>query len=440
MSQNHTSTPEQVTNYRNYTDIHTGNELTRRSLVLILAGGEGSRLKGLTQWRAKPAVPFGGNYRIIDFTLSNCVNSGLRRIGVLTQYKSHSLIRHLQWAWGFMRAEIGEFVEIIPAQQRNGKGWYQGTADALYQNIDIIRRHDPDNVIVLGGDHIYTMDYSRMLYAHAQVGADITVGCVKVPLADAAGFGVMSIDENFRITQFTEKPRVPEPMPGNPDKALVSMGIYIFSTAYLYANLIADADKLDSVHDFGRDIVPESIRKSNAYAFPFLNKDGTPAYWRDVGSVDSYWKANMELCSIKPELDLYYRYWPIWTYQPQQPPTKFLFDNDDARGRVNDSLVSGGCIISGAHVERSIISYAVVIGRGSIVKDSVILPEVRIGENCRITRAVIDKAFTIQDGIVIGENLEEDRKYYDVTESGIVLVTQESHKQHLCPDIQRAVA
>jgi len=422
---------KQAKNYRYYIDANIGSELTRKTLVLVLAGGAGSRLKGLTKWRAKPAVPFGGKYRIIDFALSNCVNSGLRRIGVLTQYKSHSLIRHMQRAWGFMRAEIGEFVEVIPAQQRVALDWYRGTADALYQNIDIIRRHGPENVIVLGGDHIYTMDYSKMLYEHVTSGADLTVGCIEVAREDAKEFGVMSIDENFSITKFTEKPDDPEPMPGKPDKSLASMGIYIFSTAYLYASLIADAENPDSAHDFGKDIVPASISKCVANAFPFVDKDGEPAYWRDVGTVDSYWKANMELCEVEPELNLYSREWPVWTYQTQHPPAKFIFDDDDARGMAIDSLVSGGCIISGALVKRSVIFFGTEIERGSVIKDSVVLPKVDIGKNCRITRAIIDKACAIPEGMVIGEDLDVDRERFHVTENGIVLVTPEMLGQHL---------
>ena len=421
----------QSKHYRYYTDSNTGSEITRKTLVLVLAGGSGSRLKGLTKWRAKPAVPFGGKYRIIDFALSNCVNSGLRRIGVLTQYKSHSLIRHLQRAWGFMRAEIGEFVELIPAQQRVDNEWYRGTADALYQNIDIIRRHAPDNVIVLGGDHIYTMDYSKMLYDHVSSGADLTVGCIEASLEEAAEFGVMSVDENYCITKFTEKPENPEPMPGKPDKALASMGIYIFSTAYLYASLIADSDDADSAHDFGKDIVPKSVSNCHARAYPFLDNEGNSAYWRDVGTLDSYWAANMELCEVEPELNLYSRDWPIWTYQTQHPPAKFIFDDDDVRGIAIDSLVSGGCILSGARVKRSVIFFATEIERGSVIKDSVILPKVSIGENCRITRAIIDKACTIEDGTIIGEDLELDRKRFHVTDSGIVLVTPEMLGQHL---------
>lgn len=427
---------QQAKNYRYYTDSNVGSEITRNSLVVVLAGGAGSRLKGLTLWRAKPAVPFGGKYRIIDFALSNCVNSGLRRISVLTQYKSHSLIRHLQRAWGFMRAEIGEFVEIIPAQQRIANEWYRGTADALYQNIDIIRRHAPENVIVLGGDHIYTMDYSKMLYEHVMSKADMTVGCIEVPRTDASEFGVMSIDEDFRITKFTEKPTDPEPLPGKSDKALASMGIYIFKTSYLYASLIADAANTSSAHDFGKNIVPRSISRCAAYAFPFVKKDGTPAYWRDVGSVDSYYAANIELCAVQPELNLYSRAWPIWTYQTQHPPAKFVFDDETARGQAIDSLVSGGCIISGARVKRSVIFFATEIDRGSVIKDSVILPKVNIGENCRITRAIIDKACVIPDNTVIGENLEEDRQRFHVTEKGVVLVTPSMLGQNLYSDEQ----
>jgi len=422
---------KQSKNYRYYIDANTGTELTRSTLVLILAGGEGARLKDLTKWRAKPSVPFGGKYRIIDFALSNCVNSGLRKIGVLTQYKSHSLIRHLQRAWGFMRGEVGEFVEIIPAQQRVRKEWYSGTADAIYQNIDIIRRHAPKYVIVLGGDHVYTMDYSHMLYQHASTNADMTVGCVEVSLDDATEYGVMSVDENLAITKFTEKPDNPEPMPGKPDKALASMGIYVFSTAYLYASLIQDAHCKTSSHDFGKDIVPGNITNCACFAFPYKNESGEAAYWRDVGSVESYWQANMELCGVEPELNLYNRYWPIWTYQTQHPPAKFVFDDDDARGEAIDSLVAGGCIISGARIKRSVIFFATEIERGTIIKDTVVLPKVNIGENCRIMNAIIDKACVIPDGTVIGEDPEEDKKRFHVTENGIVLVTPEMLGQDL---------
>ncbi|WP_124950811.1 glucose-1-phosphate adenylyltransferase [Sulfuriferula thiophila] len=423
---------EQGKLYRYYTEPKMVTELTRRTLVLVLAGGEGSRLKNLTAWRAKPAVPFGGKYRIIDFALSNCVNSGLRRIGVLTQYKSHSLIRHLQRAWSFMRAEIGEFVEILPAQQRtHKKEWYQGTADALFQNLDIVRRHDPQYVIVLGGDHIYTMDYSAMLLRHAETGADFTVGCIEVPCEEASEFGVMSVDENMRITKFTEKPAEPEEIPGKPGIALASMGIYIFSTEALFKILDDDANKLGSSHDFGKDIIPANIHTSLAVAYPFRNEDGEPGYWRDVGTVFSYWKANMELCEIDPELNLYNRDWPIWTYQPQSAPAKFIFDDEGRRGEAIDSLISAGCIISGARVKRSVVFFGCRIENFSLVKDCVILPKVSIGKNCRITRAVIDKACDVPDNTVIGENLEEDAKRFHVTKEGIILVTPEMLGQHL---------
>lgn len=418
------STDEQAKLYRYYTEPKMVTELTRKSVALVLAGGEGSRLMDLTAWRAKPAVPIGGKYRIIDFALSNCVNSGIRRIGVLTQYKSHSLIRHLQRAWGFMRAEIGEFVEILPAQQRtHKKEWYQGTADALYQNIDIVQRHHPEYVVVLGGDHVYTMDYSEMLLYHVQTGADFTVGSIEVPRAEASAFGVMSVDENMRITRFTEKPKEPETVPGKPDTALVSMGIYIFSKDFLYKALVDDAGNLQSSHDFGKDVIPENIAEARAMAFPFRTQSGAPGYWRDVGTVFSYWQANMELCAIEPELNLYNRDWPIWTYQPQYPPAKFIFDDEGRRGEAIDSLISAGCIISGARLKRSVVFFAVKIESYSLVKDSVVLPKVNIGKHCRITRAIIDKGCVIPDGTVIGEDRAEDAKRFHVTPEGIVLVT-----------------
>jgi glucose-1-phosphate adenylyltransferase len=418
--------------YRYYTEPKMVTELTRKTLVLILAGGEGSRLKNLTAWRAKPAVPFGGKYRIVDFALSNCVNSGLRRIGVLTQYKSHSLIRHLQRAWSFMRAEIGEFVEILPAQQRtHKKEWYQGTADALFQNLDIVLRHSPEYVIVLGGDHIYTMDYSAMLLHHVERGADFTVGCIEVPREEASEFGVMSVDDEMRITTFTEKPVHPEAMPCKPDTALASMGIYVFTTEYLFRILKEDAEIAGSSHDFGKDIIPANIHNARAMAYPFRSETGAPGYWRDVGTVYSYWKSNMELCAIDPELNLYDRDWPIWTYQPQSPPAKFIFDDDGRRGEAIDSLISAGCIISGARVKRSVVFFGCTVESYSLIKDCVILPKVSIGKNCRISRAIIDKASVIPDGTVIGEDLVEDAKRFHVTKEGIVLVTPEMLGQHL---------
>ncbi|MCK5902692.1 MAG: glucose-1-phosphate adenylyltransferase [Cocleimonas sp.] len=408
-------------------------ELTRKTLVLVLAGGEGSRLKDLTRWRAKPAVPIGGKYRIIDFALSNCINSGLRKIGVLTQYKSHSLLRHLQRGWSFMRDEIGEFVELLPAQQRTDeKAWYKGTADALYQNLDIMQRHAAEYVIVLGGDHIYTMNYADMLIQHVQSGANFTVGCIEVPREEATGFGVMSVNDDMRISKFVEKPIEPEGMPDNPEVSLASMGIYIFSTRFLYETLVEDAHDPESSHDFGKDIIPKKIKESIAMAYAFRDEEtGQPAYWRDVGTLASYWKTNMELCEIEPQLNLYDRDWPIWTYQTQHPPAKFIFDDEGRRGVAIDSLVSGGCIISGARVKRSVLSFATVVESYSVVKDSVILPKVSIGRNCRITKAIIDKGCVIPDDTIIGENLEEDRKKYHVSPEGIVLVTPLMLDQHL---------
>ena len=426
------SKDEQARLYRYYTEPKSVTELTRKTLALVLAGGEGSRLKDLTLWRAKPAVPIGGKYRIIDFPLSNCVNSGIRKIGVLTQYKSHSLIRHLQRAWGFMRAEIGEFVEILPAQQRtNKKEWYQGTADALFQNIDIMLRHHPEYVLVLGGDHVYTMDYSDMLLHHVETGADFTVGSIEVPVEEARSFGVMTVDADMRITQFTEKPDKPDCIPGKPGIALASTGIYVFSKDFLYQALIEDAGKTGSSHDFGKDIIPSKIGNSRAIAFPFRNREGQPAYWRDVGTLDSYWKTNMELCSVEPELNLYNRNWPIWTYQPQYPPAKFIFDDEGRRGEAIDSLIAGGCILSGARVKRSVLFFATTVESYSHVRDSVILPKVSIGKNCRINRTIIDKGTVIPDGTVIGENREEDAKRFHVTPEGIVLVTSAMLGQNL---------
>jgi len=426
------NTEEQSKNSKSYMDPNMVNILTRKTLVLVLAGGEGSRLHQLTQWRAKPAVPFGGKYRIIDFTLSNCINSGLRRIGVLTQYRSHSLIRHLQRAWSFMRNEGGEFIEILPAQQRTSKKqWYQGTADALYQNIDIIRRHQSEYVLVLGGDHIYSMDYSPMLIHHVQNKADFTVGCIEVPIDKAHEFGVMSIDKDFCIKDFNEKPEKPQPMPDNPNTAMVSMGIYVFSTKELYKILTTDADNIDSSHDFGKDVVPMNIANSHAVAYPFSQEEGKPHYWRDVGTIDSYWDANMDLCNIDPELNLYDRKWPIWTYQTQLPPAKFIFDDKDRRGEAIDSLISAGCIISGAKVKRSIIFYATTIGSYSSVKDSVVLPKVTIGENCSIRRAIIDKGCIIPDGTIIGEDSQHDAEKYHISKNGIVLVTKEMLGQNM---------
>ncbi len=415
-----------------YCETKTSTELTRKTLALVLAGGEGSRLKALTRWRAKPAVPFGGKYRIIDFVLSNCVNSGIRKVGVLTQYKSHSLIRHIQRAWSFMRYEVGEFVELLPAQQRVDKEWYKGTADALYQNLDIMRRHTPEYVLVLGGDHIYSMDYSKMLLEHANSGADVTIGCIEVPRMDATGFGVMSVDETYKITKFTEKPADPEAIPGKPDMALASMGIYIFSTEFLFQKLIEDSDNPNSSRDFGKDIIPSIIDDWKVQAYPFVDGKGEPIYWRDVGTIESFWKANLDLCSIKPELNLYNRDWPIWTYQAQQPPAKFTFDDEGRRGEAIDSMVTGGCIISGASIKGSVIGSGGRVHSYSTIKDSVLLPRVEVKRGCRIKNAVIDKGTVIPEGTIIGEDPVADAERFYVEESsGIVLVTPDMFDQRL---------
>jgi glucose-1-phosphate adenylyltransferase len=402
-------------------------------MALILAGGRGSRLHKLTEWRAEPAVPFGGKFRIIDFALSNCLNSGIRRVGVLTQYKADSLIRHIQQGWGFLRAEFGEFIDIMPAQQRLVDTWYSGTADAVYQNLDILRQRAPEYIVVLAGDHIYKMDYGLMLAAHAESNADLTIGCMEVTLEEASGaFGVMDVGEDSRIREFIEKPLNPPPMPGRPDHTLASMGIYIFNTAFLFEQLIKDADTSGSSHDFGQDIIPAVLKNYRVFAYPFRNVDsGVQAYWRDVGTLDAYWQANIELIDVDPELNLYDNEWPIWTYQAQTPPAKFVFDDPDRRGMAVDSMVSGGCIISGSEVRHSLLFSNVRVNSFCVVKDSVILPDVNIGRHCRISKAVIDKGCHIEPNTVIGENLEEDSKRFHVSPGGVVLVTPDDLGQKL---------
>jgi glucose-1-phosphate adenylyltransferase len=410
------------------------SHLTRDTLALILAGGRGARLQQLTHWHSKPAIPFGGKFRIIDFPLSNCINSGIRRIGVMTQYKSHSLIQHMQKGWSFLRGEFGEFVELLPAQQRVKDGWYAGTADAIYQNLDIIRNYNPKFVLILGGDHVYKMDYGPMIAAHVETAADLTVGCVEVSLAEARGFGVMTVDAEGKIIGFSEKPEQPVALPGHADVALASMGIYIFNTEFLFEQLIRDVDTLGSNHDFGHDIVPMAVDRYKTYAYAFNDPDkGGQAYWRDVGTVDAYWQANLELIGVTPELNLYDEVWPIWTYQEQQPPAKFVFDDDDRRGMAVDSMVSGGCVVSGAYVQHSVLFSHVRVNSYSRVTNSVILPEVEIGRHCRICKAVIDQGCQIPEGMVIGEDPVEDARRFHVTEQGVVLVVpdmlgQQAHR------------
>jgi glucose-1-phosphate adenylyltransferase len=402
------------------------SRLTRDTLALILAGGRGSRLKQMTDWRAKPAVPFGGKFRIIDFPLSNCVNSGIRRVGILTQYKAHSLMLHIQQAWSFMRGEFGEFVELLPASQRTEQGWYSGTADAVFQNMDILRNHGPEYVLILAGDHIYKMDYGDMLAKHVEQGADMTIGCIEVPLEQASALGVMSVDMNRRIVAFDEKPENPTPVPGKEDVALASMGIYIFNAKFLYEQLMKDAQTAGSTHDFGHDIIPELIKNYKVLAFPYKDVQGNdPGYWRDVGTIDAFWEANLELIGVTPELNLYDESWPIWTYQTQLPPAKFVFDDDDRRGYAVDSMVSGGCIISGSKISHSVLFSNVEVDSFSEVKDAVVLPHVKIGKNCRLNKVILEKGCEVPDGTVIGEDLEADAQRFHVSPKGVVLVTPE---------------
>ncbi|MDQ6955098.1 MAG: glucose-1-phosphate adenylyltransferase [Mariprofundaceae bacterium] len=408
------------------------SRLTANTVALVLAGGKGSRLKALTEWRAKPSVPFGGKFRIIDFPLSNCINSGIRRISVVTQYKSHSLQRHLQRGWSFLSGQFGEFLEVLPAQQRQGEGWYEGTADAVYQNLDIIRHYDPEYILILAGDHIYKMDYGKMIAAHYANDADITVGCIPVPLDEASAFGVMAIDRDERIVEFAEKPENPKTMPSDDTQALASMGIYVFSTKYLRDRLVEDAKNPDSTHDFGHDLIPHAIEHANAFAFPFVNANtGGPSYWRDVGTIDAYWEANINLAELEPELNMYDKSWPIWTEQEQLAPAKFAFDNDDRRGMAVDSLISGGCLITGSTVRHSVLFSNVRVHSYSNVEDSVVLPDVEIHRNCRLKKCVIDKGSTIPEGTIIGENMEDDKKRFDVSPNGVVLVTPEMLGQNL---------
>ncbi|MBK6959655.1 MAG: glucose-1-phosphate adenylyltransferase [Nitrosomonas sp.] len=411
------------------------NSVTHNTLALILAGGRGSRLHQLTDWRAKPAVPFGGKFRIIDFPLSNCVNSGVRRIGVVTQYKSQSLIRHIQHGWSFLDGRFKEFVELLPAQQRTTETWYQGTADAVFQNLDILLRHDPKYVLILGGDHIYKMDYSKLLAEHLEKGADMTVACLEIPLHEASAFGVMGVNDAWQVTSFAEKPETPAPIPGQPQKALASMGIYVFNAAFLYEQLIRDSKINESSHDFGKDLIPYMVPRYRVFAHRFLNScvnmaSGIP-YWRDVGTVDAYWEANFDLTTVTPELNLYDEDWPIWTHQEQLPPAKFVFDDEDRRGQALDSSVSGGCIISGATVRRSLLFSNVKVRSYSSVEDSVILPNVEIGRYARLRRVVVEKQCIIPEGLVAGYDTEEDRKRFYVTEKGITLITPEMLGQNV---------
>lgn len=410
------------------------SQLTRSTVAMILAGGRGTRLNKMTDWRAKPAVPFGGKYRIIDFPLSNCMNSGIRRIGILTQYKADALIKHVQLGWGFLRGQFGEFVNLMPAQQTaQGGGWYEGTADAIYQSIDMLRSQNPELVLILAGDHIYKMDYGAMLADHVKQKAALTIGCLEVPIDEAKELGVMHVDENRIVHAFVEKPENPPTIPGRTNVALASMGIYVFNTEFLIEQLIKDAKKTGSSRDFGHDIIPAVIDEHTVNAYPFLNLQGKQSYWRDVGTIDAYWDANMELIGVNPDLNLYDTTWPIWTYQEQNPPAKFIFDDDERRGQAVDSMVAGGCIISGATVKHSLLFSNVKVNSHATIVDSVILPEAVIGRNCDITKAIVEKGCLIPEGTVIGKNRVEDEKKYHVSPSGVVLVTPDmlGQERHL---------
>lgn len=398
--------------------------LTHDTLALVLAGGRGSRLHELTRWRAKPAVFFGGKFRIIDFPLSNCVNSGIRRISVLTQYKAHSLIRHLVKGWSSFHSELGEFVEVLPASQRTTSNWYAGTADAIYQNLDIIESLRPKYILVLSGDHIYKMDYGALLTYHVEKQAQMTISCIEVSLEKAKGFGIVGVDTENRVVSFDEKPAEPRPIPGSTQTALASMGNYVFDTDFLYEILQQDATNNQSSHDFGKDIIPSIIHDTQVYAYPFQGEEnGAQAYWRDVGTLDAFWEANMDLVEVTPELNLYDEEWPILTYQSQMPSAKFVFRDKGRQGEALDSVVSGGCIISGASLERSLLFSSVRVHSFTKVNETVVLPEVDIGRNCRIKRAIIDRGCHLPNGTVIGEDPEQDARRFRVTSNGIVLVT-----------------
>ena len=405
-------------------DTHYVSQLTRNTLALVLAGGRGSRLHELTEGRAKPAIYFGGNFRIIDFPLSNCINSGIRRIGVLTQYKSHSLIQHLVDAWSFFQRDLGEFIEILPASQRTTGDWFMGTADAVYQNLDIVRTLMPEYVLVLAGDQIYKMDYGALLVNHKQSGAEMTVACVGVSLEEAKGFGVMTVADDLRVLSFDEKPADPQPMPGSRDIALASMGNYVFNTDFLLRKLEADAANEMSTHDFGKDIIPSIISERRVFAYPFLDPEtGRQPYWRDVGTLDAFWEANMELVAVDPELNLYDMEWPIRTFNRQLPSVKFVFRDANRTGKALDSVVSAGCVISGSEVVDSLLFSSVRVHSYSRIEGSILLPDVEVGRYSRIRRAVIDRGCRIPPGTIIGEDSVADSERFRVSAKGIVLVT-----------------
>lgn len=406
------------------------HQLVRRTVALVLAGGRGSRLKQLTERRAKPAVYFGGKFRIIDFALSNCLNSGIRRMAVVTQYKSHSLMRHMQRGWSFLRAELNEMVDLLPAQQRAGEEhWYRGTADAIFQNIDIIRSSNPEYIVILAGDHIYKMDYSLMIKDHVENDAGCTVGCIEVPVVEATAFGVMAIDDTRNITAFVEKPANPPTMPGSSTISLASMGIYVFNADYLYKLLEDDLANPNSSHDFGKDVIPRCVAEGRALAHPFgmscVSRVATDKpYWRDVGTIDAFWAANLDLASTTPELDIYDTNWPIWTYQRQLPPAKFVPDTNGTTGVAVNTLISGGCIVSGSYVAQSVLFSEVRIHSFCHIEQAVLLPNVEVSRHCRLRRVVVDRNCELPEGLVVGENPELDAQRFERTETGVVLITK----------------
>jgi glucose-1-phosphate adenylyltransferase len=403
--------------------------LPRRAMTLVLAGGRGSRLRQLTDIRCKPAVYFGGKFRIIDFALSNCMNSGLRRIGVLTQYKSHSLLRHLQRGWNFLKSEMNEFIDLIPAQQRIDElNWYRGTADAVFQSLDIVKANEPEYVVILAGDHVYKMDYARMLADHVDSGAPCTVACIEVSREDARDFGVIAIDERRRVTGFVEKPADPPSLPHDPARSLASMGVYVFTADYLYEALRRDMEQPDSSHDFGKDVLPRAVAAGEVFAHPFelscvFDGPDRTHYWRDVGTVDAYWEANIDLTATTPQLNLYDRDWPIWTFQEQLPPAKFVHNTGERRGMATESTVSGGCIISGA-LNRSLLFSSCRVRSYAKVESSVLLPQVEIGRHARLTRTIVDHRCRIPDGLVVGEDPALDAARFHRSENGVTLITR----------------
>jgi glucose-1-phosphate adenylyltransferase len=404
--------------------------ITQRSMAFVLAGGRGSRLHELTDRRVKPAVYFGGKTRIVDFALSNAMNSGIRKMAVATQYKAHSLIRHCQRGWSFFRAERNEFLDILPASQRmNENNWYRGTADAVTQNIDIVDSYGVDYIIILAGDHIYKMDYEVMLRQHAESGADVTIGCLTVPRMEATAFGVMATDATGRITSFLEKPKDPPGMPDDPTKALASMGIYVFSWKFLRELLLKDNDDTNSSHDFGMDLIPDIVKNGKAMAHRFddscVRSPGAPAYWRDVGTVDAFWEANIDLTGFTPDLNLWDKNWPIWTYSESVPPAKFIHDEKDRRGIAVSSMVSGGCIISGTEVRNSLLFTEVHTNSYAVLDHAVVLPYVTVNRHARLRNVVIDAGVVIPEGLVVGEDPIEDAKHFRVTGRGITLITQD---------------